>query len=84
MTYGPGLPDLYRRSATYVDKRLKGANPAELPIERPTKVALVTNLKTAKAFVLTISPSLLIPTAGHQGFHVMPVVGRRSSHRSHF
>jgi hypothetical protein len=59
MTYGPGLPALYRRSATYVDKRLKGANPAELPIERPTKVALVTNLKTAKAFVLTISPSLL-------------------------
>ena len=59
MAYGPSISDQFRRTATYMDKVLKGAKPADLPVERPTKFDLVINLKTAKALGLTIPPSLL-------------------------
>jgi len=59
MTYGPNQPDMFRRAASYIVKILKGASPAELPIEQPTKFELIVNLKTAKAVGLTIPPSLL-------------------------
>jgi putative ABC transport system substrate-binding protein len=59
LSYGPNLPDLYRRSAKHVDKILKGANPAELPMEQPTLLDLGINLQTARALGLTIPPSVL-------------------------
>jgi len=59
MAYGPLIGDLYRRAATYVDKILKGAKPADLPVEQPTKFEFVINLKAAKQIGLTISPNVL-------------------------
>ena len=59
MSYGPDTADIFRRAAAYVDRILKGANPANLPVQQPTKFQLVLNLNTAKALGLTVSPSLL-------------------------
>jgi putative ABC transport system substrate-binding protein len=59
LSYGPNVPDGFRRAATYVDKIVKGAKPADLPVEQPTSFQLVVNLKTAKALGLTLPPSVL-------------------------
>ena len=59
LSYGPDRADILRRSAAYIDRILKGANPAELPVQLPTKFEMAINLKTAKALGLDVPPSLL-------------------------
>ena len=59
MSYGPNLPDLFRRAADYVDKILRGAKPGDIPVEQPIKFDLIINLTTAKALGLNVPPSLI-------------------------
>jgi putative ABC transport system substrate-binding protein len=58
MSFGPNFPDLFRRAADYVDKILRGAKPADLPVEQPTKFDVVVNLTTAQALGLSLPPTL--------------------------
>jgi putative ABC transport system substrate-binding protein len=60
LSYGPDLVDIFRRAASYVDRILRGAKPAELPVQLPTKFEMVVNLKTAKALGLTVPQSILL------------------------
>jgi putative ABC transport system substrate-binding protein len=60
MSYGPNIPDLFRRAADYVDKILRGAKPGDIPVEQPRKFDLIINLTTAKALRLTIPESFLL------------------------
>ena len=60
LSYGPDTADIFRRSASYVDRILRGAKPAELPVQLPTKFEMVVNLRTAKALGLAIPPSILL------------------------
>ena len=60
LTLGPSITDSYRRGAAYVDRILKGAKPADLPVEQPTKFEFVVNLRTARASCLAVSPSIVI------------------------
>lgn len=62
MSYSPGLAQMFHRAAAYVDKILKGANPAEMPVEQPTKFEFIINLKTANALGVTFPPAILLRT----------------------
>jgi hypothetical protein len=80
LSYGPSLGDMTRQTAVYVDKILKGAKAADLPVEQFTRYQLVINLKTAKALGLTIPPSLLAP--GGSGGQVKGKGGRSAPRRA--